>query len=93
MRDMDLLQFWLKGVIGGISKGGCPSCSGCRGTSTGLGLVRLPWVAVLLRPCTCTAGVRPWASSVRDAFKTQRHNINRPPESTPVTPAGFSQVQ
>ena len=58
MRDMDLLQFWLKGVIGGISKSGCPACSGCLGTRIGMGLMRLPRVAVLLEPCTCTAGVR-----------------------------------
>lgn len=57
MRDMDLLQFRLKGVIGGISKSGCLACSGCLGTRTGMGLIRLPRVAVLLEPCTCTAGV------------------------------------
>ena len=75
MRDMDLLQFWLKGVIGGVSQGGCPACSGCLGTRTGMGLMHLPRVAVLLEPCTCTAVVRRWAVSVM---------ISRPSDTTSI---------
>ena len=77
MRDIDLLQLWLKGVIGGISKGGCPACSRWLGTRTSMGLMRLLRVAVLLEPCTCTAVVRLWATNEHDVLKA-RHHINGP---------------